>query len=176
MEVQSPSVDVTNAVKTCGGSYPPLPTQETTPAENTLEGNGIDVVVPVESILAISERFVNTTYGFFLGKLVAYPVVANYGRSSYATVMIDLQADVEVKDNIVVAMPKINEEGYYTYNVHLRAGAGETKKKKHSQASKGISVGPKMAFKPNQEYRHVPKNNTLNSSGNKKICVDSTNK
>ncbi|GKB23183.1 hypothetical protein Tco_0862584 [Tanacetum coccineum] len=30
-------------------------------------GNGIDVVVPVESIRAISERFVNTSYGFFLG-------------------------------------------------------------------------------------------------------------
>ncbi|GJY39319.1 pyruvate, phosphate dikinase, chloroplastic [Tanacetum coccineum] len=38
-------------------SYPPLPTQETTLAG----GNGIDVVVPVESIRAISERFVNTT-------------------------------------------------------------------------------------------------------------------
>nr|GFD21044.1 hypothetical protein [Tanacetum cinerariifolium]GFD21105.1 hypothetical protein [Tanacetum cinerariifolium] len=41
-------------------------------------GNRIDVVVPVESIRAISDRFANTTYGFFLGKRVAYPVVANY--------------------------------------------------------------------------------------------------
>ncbi|GKA87650.1 putative reverse transcriptase domain-containing protein [Tanacetum coccineum] len=31
-------------------------------------GNGIDVVVPVDSIHAISERFANTAYGFFLGK------------------------------------------------------------------------------------------------------------
>ncbi|GKE47202.1 hypothetical protein Tco_1478460 [Tanacetum coccineum] len=44
----------------------------------TPAGNGVNVVVPVESIRAISERFVNTTYGFFLGKRVAYPVVANY--------------------------------------------------------------------------------------------------
>nr|GEZ50525.1 hypothetical protein [Tanacetum cinerariifolium] len=43
-------------------------------------GNGIDVAVPVVSIKAISERFVNTTYGFFLGKRVAYPVVSNYVR------------------------------------------------------------------------------------------------
>nr|GEU39678.1 ATP-dependent DNA helicase 2 subunit KU70 isoform X2 [Tanacetum cinerariifolium] len=42
-------------------------------------GNGIDVVIHVESIRAISERFVNTACGFFLGKRVAYPVVANYG-------------------------------------------------------------------------------------------------
>ncbi|GKF76938.1 hypothetical protein Tco_0229408 [Tanacetum coccineum] len=58
----------------------------------------------------------------------------------------------------------------------MGAGAGEKKKKKSSQAPKGILVGPKMAFKPNQEYRPVPKKNTTNSSGNKKKGVDSTNK
>ncbi|GJQ99022.1 retrovirus-related pol polyprotein from transposon TNT 1-94 [Tanacetum coccineum] len=31
-------------------------------------GNGIDVVFPVDSIRVISERFANTSYGFFLGK------------------------------------------------------------------------------------------------------------
>ncbi|GJW40423.1 putative reverse transcriptase domain-containing protein [Tanacetum coccineum] len=34
----------------------------------TPKGNGIDVVVPVDSIHAISECFANTTYGFFLGR------------------------------------------------------------------------------------------------------------
>ncbi|GJR32577.1 putative reverse transcriptase domain-containing protein [Tanacetum coccineum] len=33
----------------------------------TPEGNGIDVVVPVDSIHAIGERLANTAYGFFLG-------------------------------------------------------------------------------------------------------------
>ncbi|GJS95715.1 bifunctional polymyxin resistance protein, ArnA [Tanacetum coccineum] len=46
-------------------------------------GNGVDVVVPVESIRAISEQFANTAYGFFLGKRVAYPVVANYVRNTW---------------------------------------------------------------------------------------------
>ncbi|GKD53096.1 late embryogenesis abundant protein, LEA-14 [Tanacetum coccineum] len=46
-------------------------------------GNGIDVVVPVESIRAISERFAYTAYGFFVGKRVAYPVVANYVRNAW---------------------------------------------------------------------------------------------
>ncbi|GJY69342.1 putative reverse transcriptase domain-containing protein, partial [Tanacetum coccineum] len=50
---------------------------------NTPGGNGIDVIVLVESIKAISERFVNTTCGFFLGKRVAYPVVANYVRNTW---------------------------------------------------------------------------------------------
>ncbi|GJR12732.1 putative reverse transcriptase domain-containing protein [Tanacetum coccineum] len=193
-------------------------------------GNGIDVVVPVESIRTISEQFSNTAYGFFLGKRVAYPVVVNYirntwgkygmvrsmfssstglfsfqfssmdgldamlengpwfihnnplilrkwhpdenllkedvstilvwvklhgvlvtafsedglsaiatklgtplmldsytadmcmqswGRSSYARAMIELRADVELKDNIVAAMPKITGEGYYTCNIRV---------------------------------------------------------
>ncbi|GJW93935.1 putative reverse transcriptase domain-containing protein [Tanacetum coccineum] len=46
-------------------------------------GNGIDVVVPVDFIHAISERFANTAYGFFLGKKLAYPVVANYVRNTW---------------------------------------------------------------------------------------------
>ncbi|GJY79843.1 hypothetical protein Tco_0485644 [Tanacetum coccineum] len=45
--------------------------------------NGIDVVVLVESIRVISERFANTAYGFFLGKRVAYPIVANYVRNTW---------------------------------------------------------------------------------------------
>ncbi|GKE57690.1 hypothetical protein Tco_1496875, partial [Tanacetum coccineum] len=35
MEVQSPLEDQTNAMTTCGRSYPPLPTQGTTLAGNT---------------------------------------------------------------------------------------------------------------------------------------------
>nr|GEX52263.1 hypothetical protein [Tanacetum cinerariifolium] len=44
----------------------------------TPAGNGVDVVIPAESIGAISNRFANTAYGFFLGNRVAYHVVANY--------------------------------------------------------------------------------------------------
>ncbi|GJZ02974.1 probable leucine-rich repeat receptor-like protein kinase [Tanacetum coccineum] len=47
-------------------------------------------------------------------------VIANkLGRLSYARVMIELQADVELKDNVVVAMPKITREGHYTCNVRV---------------------------------------------------------
>ncbi|GKD11810.1 putative reverse transcriptase domain-containing protein [Tanacetum coccineum] len=45
--------------------------------------NGVDVIVLVESIRAISARFANTVYGFCLGKHVAYPVVANYVRNNW---------------------------------------------------------------------------------------------
>nr|GEZ74102.1 hypothetical protein [Tanacetum cinerariifolium]GFA35458.1 hypothetical protein [Tanacetum cinerariifolium] len=96
-----------DVAKTSLSLYPPLPTQGSTPADNTPgvssyanvtgkpsgkkvkvrtlftpEGNGIVVVVSVDSIRAISERFANTIYGFFLRKKVAYPVVANYVRNT----------------------------------------------------------------------------------------------
>ncbi|GJS15820.1 retrotransposon protein, putative, unclassified [Tanacetum coccineum] len=35
------------------------------------------------SIRSISERFANTVYGFFLGKRVAYPIIANYVRNTW---------------------------------------------------------------------------------------------
>nr|GEU61225.1 ribonuclease H-like domain-containing protein [Tanacetum cinerariifolium] len=41
----------------------------------TPTGNGVDVVVPVESVRVISERVANTAYGFFPGKRVAYSLL-----------------------------------------------------------------------------------------------------
>ncbi|GKD39071.1 hypothetical protein Tco_1259278 [Tanacetum coccineum] len=75
----------------------------------------------------------------------------SWGRSSYARVMIELRADVELKDNIVMAIPKITGEGHYIC-------AGEKKTvKKPSQTSRGVLVGPKIGFKPQKEYRLIPK-------------------
>ncbi|GJS63874.1 hypothetical protein Tco_0678438 [Tanacetum coccineum] len=196
-------------VVTTTKSYPPLPMQVASLAGNALGkslyanvtgkpsgkklnfhtlftpgGNGIYVVIPVESIRIISERFSNIVYGFFLGKRVAYPIVANYvrntwgkyglmrtllkedvstipvwvklysvpvtafsedglsaiatklGRSSYARAMIELRGDVELKDNIVAAMPNINKE------CPKNIGDGSTKNlNKTSQTPKGILAG-----------------------------------
>nr|GEV03289.1 hypothetical protein [Tanacetum cinerariifolium] len=105
MENQSSLVDTTGL-----GSYPPLPKQVATSAGNgpgkssyanvtgkpsgnklnfctlfTPGGNRIDVIVSVESIRTISERYANTAYGYFLGKRVAYPVVANYVRNTWGS-------------------------------------------------------------------------------------------
>ncbi|GJS79847.1 hypothetical protein Tco_0729728 [Tanacetum coccineum] len=43
----------------------------------------------------------------------------SWGKSSYARAMIELRADVELKDNIVVVMHKITREGYYTCNIRV---------------------------------------------------------
>nr|GEZ36586.1 hypothetical protein [Tanacetum cinerariifolium] len=49
------------------------------------------------------------------------PLILKNGTrmSSYARAMIELRADVELKDNIVVAMPKIAGEGHYTCNIRI---------------------------------------------------------
>ncbi|GKB09935.1 hypothetical protein Tco_0843858 [Tanacetum coccineum] len=93
----------------------------------------------------------------------------SWGRSSYARAMIELRVDVELKDNIVAAMPKIVEEGYNTC-------VGMTKKKT-SQTPKGIPVGQKMGFKPmkQQVYQPVSKKSTASNGGNMNKNVETIN-
>nr|GEZ45284.1 hypothetical protein [Tanacetum cinerariifolium] len=104
-----------------------------------------------------------------LDSYISNMYMQSWGRSSYARVMIELKADVKLKDNIIVAMPKITREGHYTCNVRAEykwkpprcssckvfrhvheectknTGAGEKKTvKKPSQTSRGAPVGPKI--------------------------------
>ncbi|GJU67219.1 retrotransposon protein, putative, ty1-copia subclass [Tanacetum coccineum] len=136
-----------------------------------------------------------------LDSYISNMCMQSWGRSSYARAMIELHTYMELKDNIMVAMPKITREGHYKCNMHVEyewkpprcasckdlghnheecpkyTGASETKNlKKTSQAPKGISVGLKVGFKPTKEYRYISKKHTANSSSNKKKGVDSTNK
>nr|GEV02507.1 hypothetical protein [Tanacetum cinerariifolium] len=240
------------------GYFPPLSTPVTTSAGNapsnkssyanvtgkpsgnklnihtlfTPRGNGIDVVVSVESIRAISERFANTTYDFFLGKRVAYPVVANHVRntldenllkedvsivpvwvklhgvpvtafseddlsaiatklstshmldsytsdmcmqswvrSSYARVMIEFRADVELKDNIFVAMPNITREGHYICNVCVEY---EWKPSRCSSYKVFGHIHEKCLKNTGAEYRPITKKPNASFSGNKKKGVEPT--
>nr|GEX35476.1 hypothetical protein [Tanacetum cinerariifolium] len=56
----------------------------------------------------------------------------SWGMSSYARTMIELRADVELKDNIVVAMSKITREGYYTLPVSKKPTANTSRNKKNN--------------------------------------------
>nr|GEX90115.1 hypothetical protein [Tanacetum cinerariifolium] len=123
----------------------------------------------------------------------------SWGMSSYARVMIELRADVKLRDNIAVAMPRITREGHYKCNVRVEYAwkpprcssckvfghiheecpkntcVGEKKTvKKPSQTFRGVPVGPKMGFKPQKEYRPASKKSTASSSGNKKKGVKLT--
>ncbi|GJX78781.1 putative ribonuclease H-like domain-containing protein [Tanacetum coccineum] len=191
----------------------------------TQAGNGANVAIWLESIRVVSERYANSDCGFFLGKRVAYPVVANYVRNTWGKydivksmfnsstglfffqfssmdgldsvlenedvvnvpVWVKLhdvpvtvftkdglsaistnigRADVELKDTIVVAMPKLTGEGFYTCIVRVEY---EWKPPRFAccKVPKGAPVGSKVGFKPTKEYRPVAKNPTVNTNSNK---------
>ncbi|GJW53119.1 hypothetical protein Tco_0097204, partial [Tanacetum coccineum] len=123
-----------------------------------------------------------------------------WDMSSYARTMIELQADVELKDTIMVAMPKLTREGFYTCIVRVEylwkpsrcacckvlghyldecpnnIDSDVVKNMKNpSQNPKGVSVGPKVGFKPvKQVYRQFARKNNVNTNGNKKKDVEPT--
>ncbi|GKE48958.1 hypothetical protein Tco_1480216, partial [Tanacetum coccineum] len=88
----------------------------------TPAGNDADVFVSKESVCVVKEWLNNIVYGFFLGKRVAYPIVIllrtthdgiHVGEwASYARAMVELRANVELKDTIVVDVSKFFGEGF----------------------------------------------------------------
>ncbi|GKF44295.1 retrotransposon protein, putative, ty1-copia subclass, partial [Tanacetum coccineum] len=120
--------------------------------------------------------------------------IQSYGRSRYARAMIEVRADVELKDTIMVVMPKLTGEGFYTCNVCVEyewkppscacckvfeyvldecpnnIDSDVVKNmKKPSQTPRGVLVDPKVGFKPaKQVYRQVARKNNVNTNGNKK--------
>ncbi|GJV60979.1 hypothetical protein Tco_1467079 [Tanacetum coccineum] len=90
--------------------------------------------------------------------------IQSCGRSSYARAVIELRADVDLKDTIVVAMAKLCPKNIVS-NV-------EKNLKNPKQATTGVQVGPKVTFKPlKQVYRHVSNRNNASSSGKNKQDV-----
>ncbi|GJV78293.1 putative ribonuclease H-like domain-containing protein [Tanacetum coccineum] len=236
--IMSPTTDNYALIRSGPTSYAKLVTGE--PSRKSVNfctlitpiGNRADVAISLESIRAISERFANTTYGFFLGKRLAYPVVNNYvrntwskyglfksmlnssnrlfflqfsskdglyamlengpwfirvhmtslgvhmtafsddglsiiatklgtslmfdsytsdmcmqswGMSSYARVMIELRADEELKDTIVVAMQKLVGEGFNIFTIRVESvsnknGANTSGKNKQVEVSRQEGV------------------------------------
>ncbi|GKE93091.1 copia protein [Tanacetum coccineum] len=78
----------------------------------------------------------------------------SWGRSSYARVMIEIRADMKLKDNIIVAMPKITREGHYTCNVRVeyewkppRCSSCEVFGHIHEECPKNTGAGEKKTIK-----------------------------
>ncbi|GKD20041.1 hypothetical protein Tco_1221744 [Tanacetum coccineum] len=88
----------------------------------------------------------------------------SWGRSSFTRAMIELRVDVELKDTIMVAIPKLVDE------CPKNIGSDVAKNlKNHRQAARGMSVGRKVGFKPvKQVYRPVSSKNIASTSGQKK--------
>ncbi|GKA64890.1 hypothetical protein Tco_0764597 [Tanacetum coccineum] len=91
-------------------------------------GNEIDVVVPVKlhgvPVTAFSEDGLSAiatklSTSLMFDSYTSDMCMQSWGRSSYARAMIELRANVELKDNIVVVMSKITGEGFYTCNIRV---------------------------------------------------------
>ncbi|GJY47506.1 hypothetical protein Tco_0436569 [Tanacetum coccineum] len=78
----------------------------------------------------------------------------SWGRSSYERAMIKLQADVELKYTIMVAMPKLVMEGFYKLLFVLSLDVAKNLKNP-SQAPRGVLVGPKFAGIMEDTYENV---------------------
>nr|GEY18900.1 hypothetical protein [Tanacetum cinerariifolium] len=109
------------------GSFSPLLTQQLN--ENLLKEDVSTVPVWVKlhgvPVMAFSNdglSAIATKLGtpLMLDSYTSDICMQSWGRSSYARViMIDLRADVELKDNIVVAMLRIKGDGHCTCNVRV---------------------------------------------------------
>ncbi|GKA67000.1 hypothetical protein Tco_0766808 [Tanacetum coccineum] len=51
---------------------------------NTETVDGASVAIPMEAVEAVSTRFANTLYGYFIGKRLAFPLVENYVKNTWA--------------------------------------------------------------------------------------------
>ncbi|XP_071713634.1 uncharacterized protein [Rutidosis leptorrhynchoides] len=45
---------------------------------------GVDIELPISSVMEACDRYSNTLYGYFIGKRVVYPVVKNYVMNTWA--------------------------------------------------------------------------------------------
>ncbi|GJU38687.1 hypothetical protein Tco_1191644 [Tanacetum coccineum] len=145
------------------------------------------------------KKKVKESMKYNLGKLLKYNAwLTRWSsirvRSSYDRAMIELRADVELKDTIVVAMPKLIGEGFYLCTICVKyewkpprcascrvfghvldecpknIGSDLAKNLKNpSQATKGVLVGPNVGFKQvKQVYIPVSRKSNVSTSGNKK--------
>ncbi|GKB33568.1 hypothetical protein Tco_0872969, partial [Tanacetum coccineum] len=131
---------------------------------------------------------------FMLDSYTSVMCTESWGRSSYARAMIELRADVELKDNIVVVVPKLIGErfsmcticieyeckllkcssckvfGHVLDDCHKKSISDVLKNLTNPrQAVRRIQVDPKLGFKPiRQVYQHVSKKNGASANGKKK--------
>ncbi|GJS21835.1 zinc finger, CCHC-type containing protein [Tanacetum coccineum] len=82
----------------------------------------------------------------------------SWGRSSYAQAMIELQADAELKDTIIVAMPKIIGEGFYmcTIRVEYEWKPPSSDEEVADDAGKKNGVGRKCMTRSSSNELYTP--------------------
>ncbi|GJR26502.1 hypothetical protein Tco_1102734 [Tanacetum coccineum] len=112
-------------------------------------------------------------FSFQFSSMEGLDAMLKMGRSSYARALIEVWADVDLKDNIVVAMPKLvggGDECPKNINSDVVKNM-----KKPSQTPRGVPIGPKVGFRPTKQvFREVSKKNNVSTSSNKKKNAEPT--
>ncbi|GJU78945.1 cytokinin dehydrogenase 3-like protein [Tanacetum coccineum] len=129
--------------------------------------------VPVTAISEDGLSAIATKLGtpLMLDSYASDMCMQSWGRSTYARGMIELRADVELKDNIVVAMAKIIGEGHYICNVRVEY---EWKPPRCASCKVFGHIHEECPKNTGAEYKPIPKKTTAISSGNKKKGVEPT--
>nr|GEV05359.1 RNA-directed DNA polymerase, eukaryota, reverse transcriptase zinc-binding domain protein [Tanacetum cinerariifolium] len=104
-----------------------------------------------------------------LDSYTSYMYLQSWGMSSYARAIIELQADEELKNTIMVAMPQIMGEGYYTCTVRVeyewkppRCSCCKVFGHTQEECPKNIKVGvAKNLKKPSETSRDSSINTTI---------------
>nr|GEY38974.1 hypothetical protein [Tanacetum cinerariifolium] len=65
-------------------------------------------VLPMENVVAAKNKFANSLVGFFIAKRVAFPL----GRMGFARALIEVDADRNLKEEVVMAVPRLEGEGH----------------------------------------------------------------
>ncbi|GKA46782.1 hypothetical protein Tco_0739665 [Tanacetum coccineum] len=179
-EKQSVDVDVPTKGPT---SYAKLVTSESSRKSVNFRtfiapgGNRYDVAIPLESIRAISEykyglvkSMLSSSNGLFFFQFSSKDgldaMLENGPWSSYARAIIEQRADEELKNTIVVAMPKLVGEGLICalYVLNMVNNFNNPR-----QATRGVTVVLNVSFKlTKQIYKHVSNKNGANTSCKRK--------
>ncbi|GKA91010.1 hypothetical protein Tco_0812880 [Tanacetum coccineum] len=128
--------------------------------ENETSVHGAAVTLPMEAVESVNARFVNTLYGYFIGDRLAFPLVENYVKNTWA-------------NDKCPKLPKVapSEKG-------LDDGFTEVKKKKAkaNKNSKKQVEGIRLNKPPlNLQYRRVDRGESSNQKTNEvasKVATD----
>ncbi|PWA64963.1 reverse transcriptase domain-containing protein [Artemisia annua] len=95
-----------------------------------------EVKIPKAFVLDVHLRFSFSLCGYFVGKRVAFPQVylgilimldsytssmclQSWGRMDFACALIDIRADRELKDEMVMAIPNVEDDGEFLHTVRV---------------------------------------------------------
>ncbi|GJY82726.1 RNA-directed DNA polymerase, eukaryota, reverse transcriptase zinc-binding domain protein [Tanacetum coccineum] len=136
--------------------------------------------VPIVAYSEVGLSLITTQIGrpIMLDSYTSNMCLSSWGRNTYARAMIEVSADVELKESIVIAIPISNEKGHTLATVDIEYewtpprcstydGFVEVKKKKSKEkSSKPRQIEGLKLTKPalNLQYRKVEKGESFKAS------------